>query len=192
MSSVEWVERNLGKTLTEGQARCVRTLCSIDAPYNLSLDWHRATIGPGDMMEVRIPSVLSTWDSWQYARLMFAGFDNRVRIEISGARGGNRAALIIRLHARQERDGGTMVRMPTAEEMLFQWRRVYALEEPHVRYLSDSAGTAMEMDKVFVVGSSPDKPGYSVVQRADNGVLAIWPSNQLHLEPSRTFWGETA
>lgn len=83
LDAIRWVERNRngGKPLSDGQARCALTLCSIAAPYNLQAH-DRWRIDPWGI-RVRYFGDIATFDFDEVTRLVVAAHEHCVRVQFS-------------------------------------------------------------------------------------------------------------
>lgn len=112
-----WVRTNYRPEMNDAEARCVNTLCSISAPYNLPFrndaGWKKVTWLHGRGVAVVLNATLATFDFAELTRLVVAAHRNLVRVQVSAKSGG----LEIMLHARQA-EGRFNERHPDLDDLL--------------------------------------------------------------------------
>ena len=145
---VGWLERAYKMEFTDPQRRCAAVLSTVAAPYN----WATPTMLPGASLHVgdrwmsllqRAP--LSTFDNDTLTRMVFAGHDACVRVEIGPyapyvdedrtemllSEGGDGdypltveglQVVEIRVHARDRRDGTLCDRHPSLDTAVSAWQ----------------------------------------------------------------------
>ena len=118
-TNTEWVERQTGIILTEGQSRCLETLCSIDRVYNVVHSLAGGTLAEQlkfdrHFLLVRYKSELATFDFDKLTRLVKAAHDNCVRVSI---RPFSRFSMEIMLHERTPGSSRAMERHPKWQEV---------------------------------------------------------------------------
>jgi hypothetical protein len=117
----EWVERHIGRTLTDFQRRAVVLLCRAMrcGPYDFARTFERAdwAFGSGVRFVVDHPR-LATFDSPGLTTLVIGAHDECIRVEISPA---NFRCLTICMWPRQ-REGEIHQRHPTMEQAINTYR----------------------------------------------------------------------
>jgi len=123
-TAAQWVGRQIGRTLTDGEARCVDTISAIaTGPHNVLMsgrdrDDRGWRFNGHGSLEVRLKSPLSTFDDSTLTALVVAAHRNHVRVGISGM---SRQSIRVWLHPRS-RDGDLTKRHPGVDALAQAWR----------------------------------------------------------------------
>ena len=118
--SADWVKRNFRPEMNEAEARCVTTLCSLSAPYNLpfpagNAGWQKNVVWlHGRGLAADLFASIATTDFNDLTRLVVAAHRHLVRVDISGKAKGR---ILVTLHARQA-EGRFNERHPDLDDLL--------------------------------------------------------------------------
>lgn len=115
-----WVRQNYRAEMNDDEARCVETLCTLAAPYNLpfpagNAGWQKNVVWlHGRGLAADLFCTIATTDFNELTRLVVAAHRHLVRVQISGKAKGR---VQIMLHARQA-EGRSNERHPDLDDLL--------------------------------------------------------------------------
>lgn len=122
MSAADWVERDVGLTLTEFQRGAVDLICDAmrRGPYDFASTFRRADWHHGHGVSFVVRDYLATFDCDGLTRLVVGAHDRCYRVEIEGC---GPSLMRVSIWPRHGRDGATSRRHPTIEEAIVAARR---------------------------------------------------------------------
>lgn len=111
----EWVERHIGRTLTDFQKRAVALLCDAKrcGPYDFASTFRRATWDFGFGVSFVIRDELATFDADGLTRLVVGAHEQCIRVSIEGC---GPKLLRVSMWQREGRDGPVHKRHPSMSE----------------------------------------------------------------------------